>query len=125
MESTPSVRADLDGDGYPEYRVPSIQDVTLCSDAGASYTTSTPRTENCFVGWHPTCIAVYVTVMPADADAGASGELCFTLEGSIYPTCRRFRTPASPDVITQTACIGFDLNGGHPCSGETLALALQ
>ncbi|HYP23910.1 MAG TPA: hypothetical protein VEV43_10070, partial [Actinomycetota bacterium] len=67
VESTPSVRADLDGDGYPEYRVPSIQDVTLCSDAGASYVTNTPRTENCFVGWHPDCVAVYVTLMPAEA----------------------------------------------------------
>lgn len=125
LESTPTVHADLDGDGYPEYRVPAIQDVTLCSDAGASYVTNSPTTENCFVGWHPTCIAVYVTLMPVEPQAGASGELCFTLEGSRFPTCRTVQTPPAPVVIEQTACIGFDLSGGHPCSGETLALAFQ
>lgn len=125
LESTPSVRADLDGDGYPEYRVPSVQDVTLCSDAGASYTTHTPRTENCFAGWHPTCVAVYVDLMPAHAQAGASGTLCFTLEGNWYPTCQTVRTPPGPVLFRQTACIGFDANGGHPCSGQALALTFQ
>lgn len=125
LQSTPSVRADLDGDGYPEYRVPSIQNVTLCSDAGAGYTVSTPRTERCFAGWHPTCMAVYVDLTPVDAQAGASGELCFTVEGSWYPTCRRVQTPPTPVVFEQTACIGYDLGGGHPCSGETLALTFQ
>lgn len=125
LESTPTVTADLDGDGYPEYRVPSIQDVTLCSDAGAAYTTSTPRTENCFVGWHPTCMAVYVDLTPVDAQAGASGELCFRLENSRFPTCQGVETPPLPALFEQTACIGFDLNGGHPCSGSALALVLQ
>lgn len=125
LHSTPTVRADIDGDGYPEYRVPAIQNVTLCSDASASYVTNGPTTENCFAGWHPTCMAVYVTLMPVDAQAGASGELCFTLEGSRFPTCRVVRTPPLPQPVPQTACIGFDLNGGHPCSGETLALTFQ
>lgn len=125
LESTPGVRADLDGDGYPEYRVPSIQDVTLCSDAAASYVTNTPWTENCFAGWHPTCMAVYVDLMPVEAQAGASGTLCFTLEGSWYPICRTVRTPPAPVLTPQTACIGFDLNGQHPCSGDSYALTLQ
>ena len=125
LQSTPSVWADLDGDGYPEYRVPAIQNVTLCSDASASYVTNTPRTENCFAVWHPTCMAVYVTLMPVEPQAGASGQLCFTVEGTRLPTCRTVQTPPVPTLISQTACIGFDLNGGHPCSGETLALTLQ
>ena len=125
LESTPTVRADIDGDGYPEHRVPAIYDITLCSDAGASYTTSTPRTENCFVGWHPTCIAVYVDLMPANAAAGASGELCFRFENSRFPTCQEVRTPPVPAPLAQTACIGFDLGGGHPCSGSALAVTLQ
>lgn len=119
------MRVDLDGDGYPEYRVPSIQDVTLCSDAAASYVTNAPRTENCFVGWHPTCMAVYVTLTPVEPQAGASGTLCFTLEGSRIPTCRVVQTPPIQGLPRQTACIGFDLNGQHPCSGESLALTVQ
>lgn len=125
LESTPSVNVDLDGNGYPEYRVPSVQNMTLCSDAAASYVTNTPRTENCFVGWHPTCVAVYVTLMPAEAQAGASGELCFELDSSRFPICQEVRTPPAPTVFEQTACIGFDASGGHPCSGETLALTFQ
>lgn len=125
LRSTPTVHADLDGDGYPEYRVPAITNVTLCSDASASYVTYSPRTENCSAGWHPTCMAVYVTYMPADAQAGARGELCFTLEGSRLPSCRVIQTPPLPQPVHQTACIGYDLNGGHPCSGETLALTVQ
>ena len=126
LATTPTVLADIDGDGYPEYRVPTIQDVTLCSDAGASYVTSAPTTESCYEGRTPPCIAVYVTLMPANAQAGASGELCYRFENSRFPTCQEVRTPpALAPVPNQTACIGFDLNGGHPCSGETLALTVQ
>lgn len=124
LESTPSVRVDLDGDGWPEYRVPSINDVTLCSDAGASYSVSIPRTENCFVGWHPTCIAVYVDVSPVNAEAGASGELCFRLDNG-WPICQTVQTPPLSPLDKQTACIGFDVNGGHPCSGTALAFTFQ
>lgn len=116
LESTPGATVDLDGDGYPEYRVPSIYDVELCSDSNASYTVSAPRTERCFVGWHPTCIAVYVTVVPVTAQAGARADLCYTIEG-LGRSCGGVATEPLPTPIQQTACIGFDLYGGHPCSG--------
>lgn len=125
VESTPSVRVDLDDDGNPEYRVPSIEDVTLCSHAGAAYTTSTPRTENCFIGWHPTCIAVYVDLTPVDVQAGADATVCFELDSSRFPVCQQVRTPPSTIPVDQTVCMGFDLGGGHPCSGSTVALELQ
>lgn len=126
MESTPTVRVDVDGDGYPEHQVPTIQNITLCSEASASYVISAPRTENCFVGWHPTCIAVYVDLMPVDAQAGASAELCAHPERARFPICVDVVTPPGLfETVNQTVCIGFDLSGGHPCSGETLALTLQ
>ena len=119
LDSTPGATVDLDGDGYPDYRVPSISDVTLCSDAGASYVTSPPTTERCFAGWHPTCIAVYVTVAPAWAEAGGRADLCYTIEGQ-GRTCGVLETAPSPAPLRQTACIGFDLYGGHPCTGGTV-----
>jgi hypothetical protein len=70
-------------------------------------------------------MAVYVTLMPVEPRVGASGELCFTVEGTRLPTCRVVQIPPASIVAQQTACIGFDLSGGHPCSGETLALTLQ
>lgn len=119
LQSTPGAKVDLDGDGYPEASVPRILDVTLCSDAGASYVTHEPRLERCFIGWHPKCIAVYVTVVPASAQAGARADLCYTIEGQTR-TCRVVTTPPQPAPIQQTVCIGFDLDGGHPCTGGTV-----
>lgn len=124
LKSTPGARLDLDGDGHPEAQVPALYDVTLCSEAGASYVTYPPTTERCFVGWHPTCMAVYVTVVPADADAGARGELCYTVEGG-GRSCGELETAPVRGPDHQTACIGYDVNGGHPCSGSTLALTFQ
>ena len=125
LETTPTVHVDMDGDGYPEYRVPRIQDVTLCSDASASYTTTAPRIENCFVGWHPTCFEVYVDLTPVDPQVGASGEICFWVEGARFPTCAGVKTPASLVAYPQTVCMGFDLHGNHPCSGGTIALPVE
>ncbi|HEX2295876.1 MAG TPA: hypothetical protein VHN37_11260 [Actinomycetota bacterium] len=124
LKSTPTVVADIDGDGRPDAKVPSIFDVTLCTTAEAAYVTYPPRTENCSAGWHPTCMAVYVTVAPADADADARADLCYTIEGSSR-TCHVVMDGDHVGLERRTMCIGYDLNGGHPCSGGTYAVVLQ
>ena len=121
LQSTPGVTADIDGDGYPEYRVPRIYDVVLCSEAGASYVTYPLRTEPCMAGWHPTCMAVRFNVVPAEADAGASADLCYTIEG-LGRSCHSVDTLPVPWPAPQVVCIGYDLNGGHPCGGSVFAL---
>lgn len=121
LESTPGAWVDLDGDGYPEYQAPRIYDLTLCADAGASYVVHPPRIERCFVGWRPTCVAVYVTVSPVWPQAGARADLCYTSDGG-YPTCASIATEPLPAPVEQTVCVGVDVNGGFPCSGAVLTL---
>lgn len=116
LQSTPGATVDLDGDGYPEARVPSVHDVVLCSDSNASYATYTPEIERCFVGWHPTCAAVYVTVVPVSAQAGARADLYYKIDGQQYSAT--LSTAPLPTPVRQTVCIGADLYGGHPCSGS-------
>lgn len=116
IESTPGATADLDGDGNPDYTVPSITDVTLCSDAAASYVVHQPTIGRCFVGWKPTCVAVYVRVMPAWAEAGARGELCYTIEGQGRSCAVLEIAPLIGEPPPQTVCIGIDVTGGRPCS---------
>lgn len=118
LHSTPPASVDLDGDGYPDYSAPRILDVTLCSETWASYVTYPPRVERCFVGWHPTCVAVYTTVSPVDPDVGARADLCYTVEGQSR-TCTSIDTaPLEPALPPQTICIGVDLYGGYPCNGS-------
>lgn len=124
VESTPGVRADIDGDGSPDVVVPVLTDVTLCSNGGVSYVTYPPRTEGCFIGWHPTCIAVYVQVVPVEAQTDASVQLCATVEGQ-GRTCRVVDTRRLRGLDPKTVCVGFDLHGNHPCSGSEVALAIQ
>lgn len=122
LQSTPPATVDLDGDGYPDYNAPRILDVTLCSETWASYVTYPPRVERCFAGWHPTCVAVYVTVAPVDPSAGAYADVCYTIEGQDR-TCRTISTvPLEPELLRQTICIGVDLYGGFPCSGSVFTL---
>jgi hypothetical protein len=123
VESTPGVRADVDGDGNPDVVVPVLSDVTLCAEAEVSTVTHPVTTDSCFIGWHPTCIAVYIRLIPPDVDGGV--ELCATIEGQ-GRTCRvvdlaKLGRPFAERIV----CVGFDLHGNHPCSGSEVALTIQ
>lgn len=120
LNTTPGIEADLDGDGNADVRAPRIYDVTLCSEAGASYVTFPPTTQTCSYGKYPTCMAVYVSVLPAHVFAGASGELCFSIEGA-GRTCEGIATPTWDYAAPRVICIGYDVNGGHPCAGSVFA----
>lgn len=119
LRSTPRVTADLDGDGNPEYTLPAIYDIAVCGEAGASYEILPPRIERCHDGWDFTCVAVYVTLLPVSAQAGAGADLCYTVEGQDR-TCSGVDTPPLPNPPRQTVCIGVDVNGGFPCSSGAL-----
>ena len=122
LNTTPGIEADLDGDGYPDVRAPRIYDVTLCSEHGAGYVVYPPELDNCSdVPKSVRCMAVYITVLPAYAGAYAEGEICFSIEGS-GQTCEPFDTGTINHVAPVRMCVGYDLDGGHPCSGNIFAV---
>lgn len=111
---TPAVEADLDGDGNPDVRVPSATNVSLCAQDDVFVHGQQARLEMC--DWFsPFCWALYV-----DLEAGVTVDtgfrLCRSLDG--VPTCSTVDvTPVTvwtPEV--NTICIGFDIDGGSPCS---------
>lgn len=119
LHSTPPVTADLDGDGYPDAQA-RIHDVTLCSDAGVSYATFPPQIERCdaWPSMPPACMVVRITVVPVEVAPHASAELCYSVNGS--PSCRALDTPPPPQLPRWVMCIGYDMYGGHPCTGGTI-----
>lgn len=122
LETTPGIEADIDGDGYPDYRAPRIYDVTLCSETGAGYVTYPPTINNCStVPKSVRCMAVYVTILPAYAGAYAYAELCYSIEG-VGRSCEPIETGQTRQPERRTICIGYDLDGGHPCSGTVFTM---
>jgi hypothetical protein len=120
LESTPTVTADLDGDGYPEYSVPAIEDVDLCVQGDVELYDSPQLIERTDCAEWLTCVAFRVTVsFGASADVGM--ELCFTF-GRARPCTGWDPGPVPVTVGPQTICVGYDLGGGHPCSGSVFAL---
>ena len=122
LSTTPGIEADLDGDGYPDVRAPRIYDVTLCSEHGAGYVVHTPEIDNCSdVPKSVECMAVYFMVLLAYAGAYAEGEVCFSIEGS-GRTCQPFDTGRINYAAPVRMCVGYDLDGGHPCAGSVFAI---
>lgn len=122
LQTTPGIEVDLDDDGNPEFRAPRIYDVVLCHSSGAQLTTYPPTVENCSdVPKSVECMAVRVTVLPAYANASVSGSLCFSIEN--FPrACVPFSTPWIDWSEPRTICVGYDLDGGHPCDGSVFSL---
>lgn len=122
LDTTPGIEVDADGDGYPDYRAPRIYDVTLCTETAAGFVTYPPTIDNCSTAPKSVrCMAVYVTILPAFAGAHAEGELCFSIEGG-GRGCAPFDSGDMAAHRPRTACIGYDLDGGHPCSGSVFTL---
>lgn len=114
---TPSAEVDINNDGNPEVRVPSLRDVAVCAQADVFVTGTPVRIEPC--GWGFDCFRILVHLQAGvSLDGGLS--LCRTIDGS--PTCSNGHVGpwsyTSPDM--DTICIGVDLNGEHPCSGGTI-----
>lgn len=121
VSTTPGIEVDLDNDGYPEYRAPRIYDVTLCAEATYGYVTYPPTVENCSgTPKSVRCMAVRITVLPAYAGASANGELCASIEGN-GRHCVPFDTFTWDWTEPRVICVGYDLDGGHPCDGSVLA----
>lgn len=111
---TPSVEADTDGDGQADYRVPSVSDVSVCAQSDVFLHGQPLRLEPCD-WWSAGCWRLYVHLQ-AGVTVDSGFELCRELDN--VPTCSRidqapwtYYTPSQPVM-----CIGFDINGEHPCS---------
>ncbi|MDQ3956741.1 MAG: hypothetical protein M3273_00295 [Actinomycetota bacterium] len=123
LQTTPGIEVDTNDDGYPEYRAPRIHDVTLCWEATAGYVTFPPTIENCSAAPKSVrCMAVRISVLPAQVSAHAYAELCFTVEGDYAPTCNHVDSGAIDWTEPRVICIGYDLDGGHPCDGAMFSL---
>lgn len=124
LHTTPGIDVDLNDDGYPEYRAPRIHDVELCSDTGAGYVVHTPAIDNCSdVPRSVECMAVRIRVAPVTAGAYATATLCFTIEG-FGPSCNTLVDVSTGGdwIQPRVICVGYDLDGGHPCGGSMFAL---
>lgn len=122
ISTTPVIEVDLDNDGNPEFRAPRIYDVTLCADANAAYVTYPPTVENCSpLPKQFTCMAVRITVLPAYVSPSASVEACFTIEG-FARQCVPVNSGPWSWTAPRVVCVGYDLNGGHPCDGSVVAV---
>lgn len=112
---TPSVEADINGDGRPDVRVPSFRDIEVCATADIFVDANPVQIENCHPwGW----IGCYKILVHAQAGVGIDTgmTLCYTADG--VRTCRvvdqypwYYYTPDMPVM-----CIGIDLEGTSPCS---------
>lgn len=122
ISTTPGIDVDLNDDGNPEFRAPRIYDVTLCTEITAGYVTYPPTIENCSTAPKSVrCMALRFTILPAWASASVDGNLCFSIEGS-GRTCVPLGSGSTIDHRPRTACIGYDLDGGHPCAGSVFTL---
>ncbi|MDQ3956743.1 MAG: hypothetical protein M3273_00305 [Actinomycetota bacterium] len=118
---TPSAEVDLDNDGNPEVRVPSVTNLKLCVQRDVTVYYAFPVSiEECKPNGR--CMAFYVHIgATATVDTGVF--LCYTLDGS--SSC----TSADPTPIgittgeTRTICVGYDLDGGHPCDGQLVSMS--
>jgi hypothetical protein len=119
LAGTPVVTVDEDGDGNPEVTSPRVHDVTLCAGTpNVGIVTYMPTIERCGGLRLPECVAVRIPVLPVDVSVDPDLTLCFGIDGTTR--C------VDADVLVfdisgpQWICIGFDLNGGHPCDGGSI-----
>ena len=112
---TPSVEVDLDDDGNPEVRVPSLSNVSVCAQTDVFVDADPVQVGPCAEWFEAGCYRIYVHV-----EAGVSLEggltLCRSIDGA--PTCSRVGvgpwTYSTPEM--NRICIGVDARGGSPCS---------
>lgn len=122
---SPSVEVDTNNDGNPEYRVPSLSDVTVCSHSSVSLLGTPARVEPCNA-FGPITPCWRVLVHPqAGAEIEGGILLCRAIDQ--VSTCStidvgpwRYMTPPA-----ETLCIGIDLHGGKPCSGGTAVVGFE
>lgn len=115
---TPSVEADIDGDGQADYRVPSFSNVGVCVGADVVLTqVPTVETEPC--GFWASCMAFHFTVgLSGYADTDVL--FCYTVDGSEICGTTTI-SPIPFDVLeTRRMCVGYDFRGGSPCSNDQL-----
>jgi hypothetical protein len=117
---SPSAEVDLNDDGNPEVRVPSLSNVSVCAHADVLVHGEPLRVENCSGWFGVNCWRVYVHAQ-AGVTVGSGLEICRSVDGGPQ-TCTTIDqapwTYYTPDV--NRICIGIDLNGGFPCSGGAL-----
>ena len=121
LDSSPTVTADLDGDGTSDVPAVRVHDVVVCSDAEARYAThpGLVSVENCAwpTGPIPSCLIVRITLVPVEASVGASGSVCYTVEGAA--ACETVTTPPTPGLPHETICLGWSLEGYSPCRARS------
>lgn len=116
---TPSAEIDINNDGNPEVRVPSLSNVSVCAQADVFVHGEPLRVENC--GWfgvncwriliHPQAGATIDSGVVVCRSVDGGPQVCSTVHVGPW-------TYMTPDQ--DTICIGIDLNGGFPCSGGAL-----
>lgn len=120
---TPSAEIDVNNDGNPEVRVPSVSNAMLCVDGDVDLDDS-PSWWNEPCNRQGTCQRVFIHYAMS-GDASATAQLCFSVDGAL--TCgetKQFWVPLSV-VRGGTMCVGIDANGGSPCGGGTSYLSFS
>jgi hypothetical protein len=119
--STPSLGADLDGDGADDVRVPGVSEASLCVGADVVLG-GLPTIEREQCGGFGSCMTYYVSyALTGYADVGAT--FCYTAGG--VQTCAATDLPRIPlDFLSpRRICTGWDLRGGFPCpSGQPIEI---
>lgn len=115
---TPSAEVDLENDGNPEVRVPSLSNVSVCAQADVLVHGEPLRVERC--DWLIDCWRILVHPQ-AGVTIYSGLEVCRSVDGGL-PTCStvnvgpwHYETPPA-----NTICIGIHLRGGYPCGDESL-----
>lgn len=112
---TPSAEVDLNDDGIPEVRVPSVSDVSICAQDDVFVHGQQLHLEHCYDWFGIDCFRLYVH---AQAGVTIDGGLTLCREIDDVRTCSAVDvgpwTYWTPDV--NRICIGFDINGSRPCT---------
>lgn len=120
---TPSVEVDIQNDGRPEARVPSLSNVSVCAEGTAIAHGQPLRVEQCY-WWSTSCWKLLIHPQ-AGATIESGVQVCRAVDG--FRTCSTADQPPwtimTPDQ--DTLCIGIDLNGGRPCAGGTALVAFE
>lgn len=122
---TPSVEVDTNNDGNPEVRVPSLSDVTMCTNSDVAVLGTPARVEPCNP-FGPITPCWRVLVHP-QAGVSLDGEVLLCRAIDQVPDCSAIDVGpweyTTPPV--DTLCIGIDLHGGKPCSGGTAVIGFE
>lgn len=117
---TPSVEVDTNNDGNPEVRVQSVSDATLCVGADVVLTDAPSFwIEPC--GEWGSCNR-FMVHYGLSGYAQTDVQFCYTLDGS--QICSRslgVTVPIEGIIQPGTMCVGYDLGGGRPCSGQMIS----